>query len=410
MQNVIKVIAPSSFSMGELANAMTALAPMKEMWQICFLVSRKNIAYVHSAGFSARALPTGRNAPVMIRQEVSAPEVAGVIIADHHLFGLEHFSFSLDDACSGAPTLAFDSLCFGHGPVHLEMAVGKCEYTKAMRHWFPPSVNLPQSLDTLPLLRPVPVAGITRPEWCFKLFSQSKQLTMDNLKVKQCLGVESGRKLVVIGLSAWASMAMLQPGIGVPNQQRTRYLEYRFRWLCELMRRIGAPIALLGITPESIEVDNSGIQFIDHDYLSLDAFTQVLAAADLYISDNLTSGAMARAAALGTPVMAFVNQRNEWDNSDFTNDWRKEMDRNYSGFDFQYLVHPFGWAKELAPLLANNAYLAALPRAEAYDLDAQASLARELIDNHDTRCLDALLLQTRDLPSGPEIITKTLNL
>lgn len=56
-----------------------------------------------------------------------------------------------------------------------------------------------------------------------------------------------------------------------------------------------------------VEASTSRTQFVSTGLLDVDEFDSLQAAADLYVSDNLTSGVMAQAAPLGTPVLAMLN-------------------------------------------------------------------------------------------------------
>jgi len=411
VRDLIKIIAPSSYSLGELANVVTMLSTLDSKWRVKLYVAPKNVRYVQASGFAVSELPRGRGADSAIRKEVNERDVAGVAMADHYLFGLEHFAFTLDDVCSGAPTVAFDSLCFGAGPTHLEMAIGKCEFTQSMRRWFPPSVDLPALPSDLPLLRAVPTAGLSQPQLCFNLFHGFTPIQQTNpILVKSRLGIEPETKLIVVALSSWASTAMLQPGIGVPNSQRERYLQLRFEWFMELMHEVGMPVALLGITENHVAFKHKDVQFINTGFLPLGQFTEILAAADLYLCDNITSGAMARAAFLGTPVMLLTNEKNSWDDSAFTQQWHDKMNESFPGFDFPYLVHPFGWIEELKPMLEKNPYLSSLPRAEAYDIQAQKNMVFDLLNGGKCSSGEVIVQQTADLPSGGEALISLLNL
>lgn len=56
-----------------------------------------------------------------------------------------------------------------------------------------------------------------------------------------------------------------------------------------------------------VEASTGRTQFVSTGLLDVDEFDSLQAAADLYVSDNLTSGVMAQAAPLGTPVLAMLN-------------------------------------------------------------------------------------------------------
>ena len=423
MTKLLRILAPSAWSIGELANAIVLAKRLPEDWRAEVLVSAKHLDYAHAAGVAARVLPRGRAAAAAVREAVSDAEVSGILLADHHLLGLERVGFGYDDLASRtAPLVAFDSLAFGVGPTRLKLAVSRGSEDPMLRRWFPPEVDLDRVPDGVPLLRPVPVAAPisetletsrTARIRSFDLYGASgpwgDAAATEPERIRSRLGIEPHRKLVVVAMSNWASMAMTKPGLGGPNRERDAYLQLRFAWLHELMRRLDEPIALVGVSAEGFEAEGADVQTIATGFLPLAEFTELLAAADLYLTDNLTSGAMARAVLLGTPAVTLTREV-EWHTEDaFVAAWLAQMRAGFPASDFDYLVNPFGWIDELQPLLANNAYLAALPRIHAHDLDGQVRACRTALDSTARPAQDALNAARGALPSGSQALLAALD-
>ena len=79
-------------------------------------------------------------------------------------------------------------------------------------------------------------------------------------------------------------------------------------WFSGILDLVDEPIAIVGIQDTSrVEASTSRTQFVSTGLLDVDEFDSLQAAADLYVSDNLTSGVMAQAAPLGTSVLAMLN-------------------------------------------------------------------------------------------------------
>lgn len=421
MTRRIRFVAPSAWSIGELANAVELAQRLPEGVAADFLVSSKHLDYARAAGVDARVLPRGHAAAAAVREAVAEPGLDGVVLADHHLLGLERTGLALDDLRGGAPLVALDSLAFGAGPTTLELAVSRGSDDPMLRRFFPPVVQLAAVPDDVPLLRPVPVAGSGRDAGAgraaapFDLYGPEGPLrgrAVDREAVRARLGVEPGRALVVIAMSNWASTAMTRPGLGGPNPERDDYLRLRFEWWHELLRRLDRPVALVGVSAEAFEAEHDGaradVRTIATGFLPLDRFTELLAAADLYLTDNLTSGAMARAALLGAPVVALTREGPAETDDAFARDWRARMRERFPRAGFDYLVNPFGWIDELRPLLADNPYLAAVPRIHVDDLDAQLRACRTALDDPARPARDALDAQRAALPAGPPTLLAAL--
>ncbi|MGO1384882.1 MAG: DUF6365 family protein [Arachnia sp.] len=418
MSEIVRFIAPSAWSIGELANAIEFSRRLPSGWTSEFLVSTKHLAYARAAGLNATVLPRGRSAGAVVREVAAAVDTSALVLADHHLLGLERVGFDFRDLSGARNLIAVDSLSFGPGPTQLRIAVSDREGAAPLQRWFPPTVAVPAVPEGVPLLRPVPVSGLSSSAGAhtvlpFDLFADEHGQSLPRMgrtaaETRARLGIEHNRKLVVIALSNWASKAWTKPSLGKVNPDRNTHLILRLNWLRELVSRIGQPLALVGVTGEVVDAD-LGAQVITTGMLPIDDFTDLLAAADLFLTDNITSGAMARAALVGTPVLTLTREHDAWEEDAFVGKWRRDMEEHFPGFDFPFLVNPFGWMSELAPLLAENPYLAAVPRADAYSLAAQVAACSAALDSPDRPVTDALQLQRHGLPSGAAALSVALD-
>ena len=68
-------------------------------------------------------------------------------------------------------------------------------------------------------------------------------------------------------------------------------------------------------------------------------------------------------------------------------------------------MNPYGWTEELTDLLADNPYLAAVPRAEIFDAGSLAkALSHQLSAEADRGAYEALVRVERDLPGAAALI------
>ena len=159
----------------------------------------------------------------------------------------------------------------------------------------------------------MPVAG-PRKEGTFAKYASGARPTRSKNQVRQRLGFERGRHLRVLARSAWtaATHAQLARGRSRGRDRAERppktYYQYMDDWFSGILDLVDEPIAIVGIQDTSrVEASTSRTQFVSTGLLDVDEFDSLQAAADLYVSDNLTSGVMAQAAPLGTPVLAMLN-------------------------------------------------------------------------------------------------------
>ena len=409
MADRVLVVAPSSYSIGELANAIV-LARQLDDRRVTFLTSATYAGHARASGFEAQEIPRGWRAAGFVREAVRDPQIDAVLLADHHLTSLERIFFRLSDALEAAPLIALDSLCFGPAPRRLELAIARDCLGEEMHRWFPPVVTTEQVPEGVPLLRPVPVARAGEGGTAFDLYGDSDLLKVRHGRtaVRQRLGIPTDHTVILAAISHWASQALTQPHLAQLNQGHDRYLTLRLEWIAEMARRLDRPATIVVVTSQELQLSTHGVEIRTLAPMALQEFTDLLGAVDLYLCDNLVSGAMARAVLLGTPVITLTHEAGVWDDDSFCHAWRQEMSELVGGFDFPYLVHPFGWISELEPLIAGNPYLQAVPRVPAFSLLAQVAACANALESTERPVLDAIRGQLAGLPSAPEAFEQAL--
>lgn len=393
---------PGKFSFGELQNAITIAGQLPPEDPVEFLVAEQYLDIVRRSGVRAREVPRGPGSQEATLALLRGMHPAAVVVADHHLLSLERGNVSMLQLLEvGCPVIAMDSLCLGPAASLMQMALSRQPGTSPIHRWFPPETPIPALPAEVSVIRAVPVAGLGRPADSFDLYGDGLKPRRTKAEVFNALGVSSGRSLVVAAQSSWATSAYSLLGRVAKNSDMETYRNLRERWSAEMFRRAGGPVTVLELSSNSKTATSYGnVEFLPCPYQPMDDFVDILAAADLYVTDNLTSGAMAKAAALGTPVLALVNQHNERSADPFSTAWLSDMESHFPGFDVPFLVNPFGWAEELAPLLYKNQYLAAVPKAEIYNLEACAAAIQEHLGQEYGPVTQALRRQVAGLPAA----------
>lgn len=411
-------LCPSNFSIGELHNAMMAGRDLlANGWGVRYMVSRRNLDYARSSGADAELLSESEKDAAAVLEHVRSLAPDLLLLADHHIWALEPTAVSIGELLElGIPTVAADSLCLGPRARTLDLAIAHLQGAESIRHWFPPTVELPPLPKGLPVIRAVPVAGPGM-AGAFAKYASGPLPTRSKEQVREQLGIEPGRRLVMLARSAWAAAAHAQLARG-RSRGRNRaerpaktYYQYMNDWFSGVLDLVDEPIAVVGVQGVSrVEASTNRTRFVSTGLLSADEFLSLVAAADLYVTDNLTSGAMAQAAYLGTPVIAMQNTTGTGpeglpSSTTAQRKWGEEVERFYPGHAFPFLVNPYGWTEEHTDLLADNPYLAAVPRAEIFDAGSLAkALSHQLSAEADRGAYEALVRVERDLPGAAALI------
>ncbi|GIT78811.1 hypothetical protein LLS1_04800 [Leifsonia sp. LS1] len=392
-------VCPSRFSMGELHNAVQMGRQLHRDLGCCavYIVPPVFEGLAAAAGFPEYVFPrrsadNRRWLGDLLR--LIAPGL--LVLADHANPALERSSIDYESVYdAGFPVVAIDSLQFASGR-EVEYAVAGVHGAHRLRHWLPPSVAVPAVPDGVPVLTPVPVASARHAQNPFALYAERPRAEVAATQLRERLGVPGDHRLVVIAQSGWASAAFAQLARGA--ERHGIYERLRTRRLVRALDESGHRVTLLEIASgDRADESSARVDVRSLGRLNSQQFTDVIAAADLYATDNLISGAMAQAAALGTPVLALTNSVER--EADPTDEIDQELEHRYPGWAFPYLVNPFGWHRELAPVLRDNPYLESVARVEVFERNRLASaFEAQLGANPDRRATAALGESASALP------------
>lgn len=310
------------------------------------------------------------------------------------------------------PLAALDSLAWADGVPRLRARIARLPGAEAVRRWYPPETRIPALPEDVMRLRPVPVAPPQAADGAFRLYCTPPRVARDRvLAVRAAYGVGRGELLVVFPRSAWASKAFDHMARANGSHGDHRRL---FRaWLARVLGRLGRPITVVGVgsAPARAEPLHAQVRFADSPLLPLQGFTELLAAADLFLTDNITSCAMARAVLVGTPAVALLHSGNVPPQEPADQVVLDGLSAHLPGVLFTYSVFPYGWCEELSPLLTGNPFLDAVPRAPAYRAAAAARCIEEVLATAAAGHVpgrDELLASMARLPDGAQAVTAWL--
>jgi hypothetical protein len=410
----ILFVCPGRYSVGELYNALVMSRSLQAAGMSTrFIVTEKLAAYAEASGADVvvRSLRRNRGSEVAATIDELNPDLA--ILADYHLPFLEPGAAGIQSLVSpGVPTVMLDSLGFGVAGRDVTNALASLPGAEALHRWFTPTTRIPPAADAQALLHPVPVAA-TNAQNAFALYDSIPGVRARAATVRQRYGVEPGRALIVVAQSAWAATGFTQLGRTRRRQLSASYDELRIDWMLYCLSLLGAPVTVVGVRRDAAAyVEYPNVSLVHAPFLGLDDFSDLLSAADLYITDNILSAAMARAAMIGTPCLALVHEREglAQPTTEFEARWHSEMAALFPGYDFPYLVNPFGWIAEVGAMMPGNPYLQTVPRVDVFDPRAVAdAVQRQLSDSPDLR--PTAVLRDRDAATAnpADVVRRTLS-
>lgn len=389
--------------MGELQNALRlALLLRRDAGTTAtFVIAAEFIGSAASVGFSERVVP-GRvvSGSRWFRAVVEDIKPSLIILADHANLALERTSFVATDVYdTGIPTLALDSLQFAPGPREVTFAISAMPESARMRRWLPERVTVPEVPADVPVATPVPVASprcAINPFGVYEPGGPSHPSTTD---WRDRLGVETSGKLVLSAQSGWAAQMFDLMSRGRGNT--ASYSELRLRRITRSLQVV-SPRAVIVEVGGRHQGDFNGIRVVSVPKLDPREFTGLLAAADLFLNDNLISGALAQASLLGIPSLTLVNSRRYYPTPGDELD--AKMSSSFTDWGFPFVVNPLGWVEELEPVLEQNPYLAGLVRAEIYQRsNLEARFAQQLSARPDLTAAEELAATLQTLPRAVDV-------
>ena len=308
-------LCPSKFSIGELHNALVAGRDLLAGgWRVQCMVSRRNLDYAKSSETDAELLSeSGKDAEAVLhRVRAIAPDL--LVLADHHIWALEPTAASIRELLElGFPSLAADSLCLGPGARSLKLAIAHHPGRRTHTPMIPVNRRSACSARGSPH-HPSgagcwPAQGRGVREVC--LGSAPHALEEPGpaaARIRARPAPARARALHVDGSHPRPTRPWTISWPRSRGAAPKTYYQYMDDWFSGILDLVDEPIAIVGIQDTSrVEASTSRTQFVSTGLLDVDEFDSLQAAADLYVSDNLTSGVMAQAAPLGTSVLAMLN-------------------------------------------------------------------------------------------------------
>jgi hypothetical protein len=410
----ILFVCPGRYSVGELYNALVMSRSLQAAGMATrFIVTEKLGPYAEASGADVvvRSLRRNRGSEVPATIDELSPDLA--ILADYHLPFLEPGAAGIQSLVSpGVPTVMLDSLGFGIAGRDVTNALASLPGAEALHRWFAPTTHIPPAADAQALLHPVPVAATDAPN-AFALYDSIPGVRARAATVRRRYGVEPGRALIVVAQSAWAATGFTQLGRTRRRQLSASYDELRIDWILYCLSLLGIPVTVVGVRRDAAAyVGYPNVSLVHAPFLGLDDFSDLLSAADLYVTDNILSAAMGRAAMIGTPCLALVHEHAAIAEpaTEFEARWHSQMAALFPGYNFPYLVNPFGWLSEVEAMMPANPYLRAVSRVDVFDPRAVSdAVRRQLSDTPDLRPT-AVLRDRGDARAGPaDVVRRVLS-
>jgi hypothetical protein len=410
----IVFVCPGRYSVGELYNALVMSRSLQAAGMSTrFIVTEKLGPYAEASGADVvvRSLRRNRGSEVATTIDELNPDLA--VLADYHLPFLEPGAAGIQSLVSpSVPSVMLDSLGFGTTGREVTNALASLPGAEALHRWFTPTTHIPRVADAQALLHPVPVAAPDAPN-AFALYDSIPGVRARPATVRQRYGVEPGRALIVVAQSAWAATGFTQLGRTRRRQLSASYDELRIDWMLYCLSLLGIPVTVIGVRRDAAAyVEYPNVSLVHAPFLGLDDFSDLLGAADLYITDNILSAAMGRAAMIGTPCLALVHEHEfiAEPASEFEHKWHSEMAALFPGYDFPYLVNPFGWISEVGAMMPGNPYLQAVPRVDVFDPRAVSdAVRRQLSADPDLRPTPVLRDRGEARASPADVVRRALN-
>ena len=376
----IVFVCPGRYSVGELYNAIVMSRSLEAAGMTTkFIVTEQLADYATASGADVivRSMRRNRGAEVIDTIEQLGPDLA--VLADYHLPFLEPGAAGIQNLVSPrVPTVMLDSLGFGLSGAEVTNTLAGLPGAEALRRWFTPTTSIPRAENPQALLHPVPVATPDAPG-SFPLYDSVPEIGADRQAIRERYGVEPGRALIVIAQSAWAATGFTQLGRTRGRQLGRSYDDLRIDWILHCLSLVGVDLTVVGVRRDSASRDQyPNVSLVHTPFLGLDDFSELLGAADLYVTDNILSAAMGRAAVMGTPCLALVHEQGGVAEpvGDVEANWHADMRSLFPGYDFPYLVNPFGWISEVGAMMHGNPYLQSVPRVDVFDPRAVSRAVR----------------------------------
>lgn len=403
----VLILSVSSYSLGELHNAILFAGQLQEAGvEALFFTAPRYLDYARGAGFPAISWQMERLAnEASLRQKVREQCPEAVIIADYANLFLEKPVVSPKIFPElGVPVATFDSMGFAPGPNVLEMKIlGSSQYGQTLYGQGKGEVaELPAFLPEITILRTCPINKPVSSEEILAVSLYSRMLNLPaerQQEIRQKYGLSKEEKLILLAKAPWARQAVKIRAMEL-NRLKVRFsrfsYEYFLKRLLQLyLREVEFPVLVLGVGDENLfPASKDRVRFASLGFLGFREYQELLLSADLFITDNITSCSAAKAVMGGVPALVLINSlainekkviqapfRLTEEAAELLQEWEKTL----PGTIFPFYVYPFGWIKELAPLLEGNPYREALLTAEIFDLPETGRIIASLLTTEKAR-------------------------
>jgi hypothetical protein len=380
-----------------LGESYTALQMARDLracgWSTTFLAFEFAASFLRDQGVPVVELSDDRAHNRRALQSASPAETRMMITVDYYLLRSADAAPFWDSRWLdefGRPVATLDHLGFHPGASMLEIGFQRV----ATSHWSTPKEvpieELPPSIQTV--LRPCPLhspsAGPDPRVRPFRLPPCAPPGPEAVAGARSRLGLSSDEKLVVLSMGSWVLQAA--------NDLRIPYRETVVRLLAGELVDLRIPVRLAFVCaeePQRIErVGHLTVHYLGK--LSFSETEALLSAADLVLSDNVTSSTISRAVLRQVPTAVFVNsaEASTTDGalsieapflvSQAAREAIARMDAEAPGSVFPAWVYPLGWRRALEPLFRDNPYRSTTEWLELFDeTTARESVARLLCDS-----------------------------
>ena len=401
-------VALSCGSLGELHNAIcVAQQLMQRGADVLFLTLKNQQKYAKAAGMQVQVMQPKLRQHDMLRTAIEAFHADALVLADYYILDLETELIDLEALANlPVPCATFDSLGFAPGARTLQNRLVREQDERFFRGKFKRFVNIRALPEQIQVLRTCPVnAPVQTDAQMLSVKLYERPFTLTNAKrreMRRSLGLHNDtEKLVMFAKASWASLNVryrMVQAAGGSGSVTYSYETYLQDLLTYYLAEVDVPVTVVGVTSHVGHATPSRsqkhIKFVNMPFLNMEEFAALLFSCDLFVADNITSSAMARAVFGNVPVLTLINTeltgtqdgsalelpaslKLAGEHAELVQKWNRLL----PGGIYPFHTYPNGWIEELAPLLHENPYNDAIVQAEMYAFAETTHCFTELLCN-----------------------------
>jgi hypothetical protein len=382
-------------SLGESYTAFQMARDLEQWgWSTTFLAFEFAASFLREAGLQVFELRDDRAHNQAALRSAARCKPRMMVTADYYLFrssnAARYWDFHWLDGLD-CPVASLDHL--GFHPEACAVEIGYARVVSA--HAGTPRQllieALPSFVDTV--LRPCPLhspalsASEKTRVFRWPTGDAPSPETVDGVRAQ--LGLGEDEKLVVLSVGSWALQAA--------TELRIPYREVVVQLAARALSHLGIPVRLVFLCGEEQErIESAGqltVQYLGR--VPFDLAQSLLLAADLVLSDNVTSSMVSRAVLREVPAAVLVNSvdasttadgtlaiKAPFAISDAAYEGIRRMETEAPGSVFPSWVYPMGWQGALEPLFRENPYRATTDWLDLFDeAGTREGLGRLLCDS-----------------------------